>query len=117
MGSQTAATVFGQGGYPADPAHPHGLPSNGYGVLNYSKAIADLYGDQAAVVSAAQEVQSQVTAIEDRCLVILNFKDDTSATAQLKDLMGLAQSFMAGPVTRLYDAAQATVSFQVGPVQ
>ena len=92
-------------------------PGDGYGVLNYSKAIADLYGDQTAVVSAAKEVQSQMTAIEDRCLVILDFKDDASATAQLKDLMGLAKSFTAGPVTRLYDAAQATVSFQVGPAQ
>jgi hypothetical protein len=92
-------------------------PGDGFGVLNYLKAIADLYGDQAAVVSAAQEVQSQVTAIEDRCLVILNFKDDALATAQLKDLMGLADSFTAGPVTKLYDAAQATVSFQIWPVQ
>jgi len=92
-------------------------PGDGFGVLNYLKAITDLYGDQAAVVSAAKEVQSQMTAIEDACLVILNFKDDASATAQLKDLIGLAESFKAGPVTKLYDAAQATVSFQVLPVQ
>ena len=89
-------------------------PGDGFGVVGYARQIAELLKDKEAVVAAAADVQTQSTAIQDKCLEILQIEDMAVATAQLAELKGLADQLKTDPVTRLYQAAQDGVSFEIG---
>jgi hypothetical protein len=92
-------------------------PGDGFGVKGYASEVARLLGGQEAVASAAGEVQTQSTAMQDKCQQILALQDMAAAAAQLGELKSLADQLKAGPVTGLYQAAQEGVTFEVGLVK
>lgn len=91
-------------------------PGDGFGVAGYAGQISSLLASQPAVVEAATIVQAQGVTMQDKCLEILQLEDMAAANAQLGELKGMADQLKAEPVTRLYQAAQSTVGFEVTAV-
>jgi hypothetical protein len=92
-------------------------PGDGFGVIGYSSQIAELLSDHEVVTAAAADVQTQSSAIQDKCLKILPVDDLAAVTAQLVELQALAEQLRSGPATGLYQAAQDSISFEVNSVE
>jgi len=91
-------------------------PGDGFGVVGYVGQITALLGDQPAVSDAAAAVQTQVAALQDKSLEILQLGDMAAMDAQLAELKSMADQLKAGPVTKLNQAAQNGFSFEVSSV-
>ena len=92
-------------------------PGDGFGTVVYAEQIAELFKGRPGIDQAMTQFKTQATAIEDKCLAILQIQDMTAVSAQLGELKAMADQLKAGPMTDLYQAAQEAVSFEVKPVE
>jgi hypothetical protein len=88
-------------------------PGDGFGVIGYSGQIAQLVGEHQSVDNSFAEIQAQCAAIQDKAVEILGIQDVAAASAQLKELMAMANQLKAGPVASLYGAAQDAILFEI----
>lgn len=88
-------------------------PGDGFGVVGYSSEIAQLLSDRQSVADHAATVRAQSTAIQDKALDIMGIQDIATASAQLAELMAMADQLKAGPVAGLYGAARDAISFEI----
>lgn len=92
-------------------------PGDGFGVIGYSRQIAEILARQETVVETNAAIKAQSVAIQDKCLEIINLTDLAAATAQLDEAEKLINQLQTVLVARLYQAVQDTVRFEVAPTE
>ena len=92
-------------------------PGDGFGVIGYAGQITSLIPEQATIGETVATLQAQVAAVQDKCLEILQLEEPAAAAAQLSELQVLIEQLKSGPTASLYQSAQDSVRFDVGPVE
>jgi hypothetical protein len=92
-------------------------PGDGYGTQAYADEVAKTLGAASGVGDTERALQAQIKMIEDRCLALIQVNDAASVSNSLRELKGVIDQLKAGPVAKLYQAAQDKLTFPVVAVQ
>lgn len=91
-------------------------PGDGFGVLGYAGQVAQMLAGQETAAESFAAIQSQITAVQDKCLEILPMSDTAAAATQLHEAEALMTHLQDDLVAALYQAAQESVQFEVTAV-
>lgn len=92
-------------------------PGDGFGVLGYAGQVAQMLIGQEQTAESFAAIQSQITAVQDKCLEILPMADTAAAATQLNEAETLMTHLQDDLVAALYQAAQESVQFEVTAVE